>query len=482
MLDEAAARAIVAVRAVETDDVERRLLTDADRAFASRAAGEMVGAAASSEAFLARRAGVALERLQARHARLHDALGAPAWRRLVTPVVAVVALLAGIALDELGADGRINLLAPPLLGLLVWNLAIYALLLERWARGWRRRGLPPSREAHPVRRVLQRFAARRARLPRAALLARPLATFAADWASVAAPLYAARAARILHLAAGMLAIGVVAGLYLRGLAFEYRASWSSTFLDSSEVQRVLAVALAPGAAVTSLPVPDAAHLASIRAGALPGSENAARWLHLYAATVALVVIGPRLLLAGFQGWVERRRGRTLALGLQAPYFRRLLREFRAGPLHALVVPYSYAVPEAALSQLRALLARTLGADVQTVAPPMAYGGDDALPAVPASRDATVAIALFNATATPEDETHGAFAAALAALGCAECLALVDESTLRARFDPARIAERRETWRRVLDARRVPMVCVDLAAPDLAVAEADVQRALEDDHR
>ena len=74
-----------------------------------------------------------------------------------------------------------------------------------------------------------------------------MAALTADWARVAAPLYAARAARILHLAAAALALGVIAGLYVRGLAFEYRATWESTFLDPAQVRALLAAALAPGA-------------------------------------------------------------------------------------------------------------------------------------------------------------------------------------------------------------------------------------------
>mgnify|MGYP002682407688 CR=1 FL=1 len=92
----------------------------------------------------------------------------------------------------------------------------------------------------------------------------------------------------------MLAAGVLAGLYVRGLALEYRASWESTFLDASVVRSIAAIAYLPGASLTGVPVPTLAEVAAIRA---PAGENAARWLHLMAATVAVVVVAPRLLLA-----------------------------------------------------------------------------------------------------------------------------------------------------------------------------------------
>ena len=88
-----------------------------------------------------------------------------------------------------------------------------------------------------------------------------IAALTADWARVAAPLYAARAARILHLAAAVLALGVIAGLYVRGLAFEYRATWESTFVEAPTLHALLAVLYAPGAWLLGTTVPDAAQLA-----------------------------------------------------------------------------------------------------------------------------------------------------------------------------------------------------------------------------
>src|SRR5436853_594858 len=75
----------------------------------------------------------------------------------------------------------------------------------------------------------------RPRWPRrrgSAPLPHALATFATEWSHLATPLYVARAARLLHAAAALFAAGIVAGLYLHGIAVEYRASWESTFLDA----------------------------------------------------------------------------------------------------------------------------------------------------------------------------------------------------------------------------------------------------------
>jgi hypothetical protein len=246
------------------------------------------------------------------------------------------------------------------------------------------------------------------------------------------------------------------------------------------VRSLLAAILAPGAALTGIPVPSAAEIAAIRA---PASENAAAWLHLMAATAAVVVIAPRLALALWEWIIERQRRSDLRLELDAPYFARLLRGFRGGPVRVLVAPYSYAPSAAAADGLERLVRSVLGSNASlTIAPPTAYGGEDAFewgarPDAPVS-----AIALFNATATPEREAQGAFLDRLANRAGAggTLVALVDESAFRERWEgePGRLEERRASWRALCADRRVPCAFTALAAanPDDA---AELERALDE---
>ena len=305
-----------------------------------------------------------------------------------------------------------------------------------------------------------------------------VAALAADWFRLAAPLYAMRAARILHFAAAALALGVIAGLYVRGLALEYRATWESTFLDAADVRRLLAVLLAPGSALTGIAMPGVAQVESIRA---PFSENAATWLHLLAASVVAIVVIPRLLLAVGTGIIERHRAARVPIPLGEPYYQRLLRGFRGGPVRVRVIPYSYAVPSAALAGLEAIVARAFGGSAaMTVEAPLAYGDEDTLAERAPTDGQGPVIALFNLTATPEPAAHGAFVKAATGVDPAQpLLALVDESAFRARWpgDDRRLAQRRGIWSEMLTAQRVVPIFVNLAAPDLAFAAAAIDAAL-----
>ncbi|MBL8394566.1 MAG: DUF2868 domain-containing protein [Candidatus Accumulibacter sp.] len=455
-LDESSALAVTALRSFETADHTHALWTDTDRAWASRAAAEVVGDEATDAAFLAQRARLGLHRLGERSKSVPRAVRALRWRPWLGGVSALAAGLAGLLVDRIGGGQRINILMPPVLMLLLWNLAVYLLLTLGMVLPQRATDRP-----RPLRHAIGRLAAGLRQPPGGSELAAVVAQLSTDWLRIASPLYAARTARVLHLAAASFATGLLAGLYLRGIAFEYHASWESTFLDSASVQGLLAVALAPGAALTGIPVPSVGEIAAIRA---PAGENAARWLHLLAATGAVVVIVPRLLLALFAWLIECRRSANLAIGLDDAYFQRLLRDFRGEPARLTISPYSYTLPPAATAGLQRLAARALGGNaLLTIGPTLRYGAEETLgSAVQAGH----LLALFNATATPERETHGAFLARLAGrLGPAgRIVALVDLSAFLARgADVGRCQARRTAWRELCASQQVNCVFADLAA-------------------
>ena len=378
---------------------------------------------------------------------------AGAWRPWIGPVVAALAFAAGLATDALSAGRQVNLLAAPMLGLLAWNLAVYASMLVRSLAA----ALGGAHRAPgPIGRAMLRAGRISGRL------------------GVDAPADAARAAQALHAASAALAAGMLAGLYLRGLAFEYLAGWESTFLDAEGVRMLLGLVHGPASALTGIALPDARALAAIRFSEGPG-ESAARWIHLLAASVTLYVILPRTLLSIRAGLQARRlarasgtRARRPATGSAAdrldglgdapPEDRASFAGISAGAdgsIRVRALPYSFGLSAAGERGLRALLATELGpAAALELAPSVAPELAESPAGLADLPDGSpqLLLLLFTLSATPEPQTHAAFATELARRVRPETSlrVLVDETAFRARFAgvPQRLAQRREAWRAV----------------------------------
>jgi hypothetical protein len=467
------------VRAVETVDVDRTLWTDEDRAWATRAAGEVVGSHAPEDEFLARRASLALERLGGRHPSILRALDAVTWRPWIGVAAVLVAFALGVASDQIGPAKRVNIVAFPMLALLAWNVAVYAAIALRVM-------LVPfgTNLLGPMRRVVARLGGGLARSihDRDVKVAGALGAFAKDWSRLSAPLLSARVGHALHLAAFAFAFGVIVGMYVRGVVLEYRAGWESTFLDAPLVHRVLSFVLGPAAKLTGIPVPRVAEIEAIRFGAGPGGD-AAPWLHLYAVTVGVFVLLPRALLAALASFMEWRRGSRFPLHFDDVYFQRLVRQLRGESARVRIVPYATDVSSDAAEVLRALVARVYGAKAAVeIAPPLAWGGEEALPDSVAPSGVAAIAALFSLAATPEAENHGALLAALRARLPAgtPVFAIVDESHFRRRFaqSPQRLDERRAAWRQMLASQQVEPIFFDLARAELGAAEAALNAVIE----
>jgi Protein of unknown function (DUF2868) len=468
-------------------------LADGDSAdpvadWAGTEARRRLGDQASPEAWLGERARLRLARLGEQ---------APAWRPVIETAAAtngrggvalllIAAALLGALGEQLGSSGVIPLLAPPLLGLLLWNLGVYALLawqaLRRSPAGRHRMATTGS-----LRGWLLGLAARgrtwlgtrgaHLDAPRAAAWAR----FQHDWLAHTGPWQLARGVALLHAGAAALAMGALASWYARGLVLDYRASWDSTFLDAGQVQLLLTWVLGPAAALIGQALPDTATLVTLR-GADGGSEGAARWIHLWSLTVLGWVVLPRLALAAATAWQARRLARQWPLpdddGLQ-----RLLRSASGQPQAVLVLPYSYQLDPAREATLLQWLDAGWGPGLAArVQPSLALGAEDDLashlqaqqpPVMPAAMPARVVV-VFALTATPERESHGAFLRALAlhrGAGAPPTVVLIDESGFRQRLAGAtlaeRLAQRRAAWQALLDtvgAAPLPARFVDLSRP------------------
>ena len=487
-VNEQVARDVVLVRAIEGADTERAILTEGDRAHASRAAAELARWRAadqrqpsSAELFVGERARLLIEMLTRRTPALARTANAFEWRPWIGVVLPAVAFGLGVAVEHIADRQHVNVLAFPLFAIMLWNIVVYALLLLRAA--WRFGGI-----AHAASGPRRWFAALAQRAPRPArgAASESIRAFIAQWSVLVAPLMAARAARVLHWSAALLALGAIVGLYVRGLVFEYRAGWESTFLDAPAVHAILSFFLTPAARLLGVTFPNVETIAALRfVGGAPvsGAADAALWIHLYAVTVAVVVIVPRVVLALFATWQEHRRSRFM-FDLGEPYFRRLAGSF-AGSAVLRVVPYSYTPDEAVLRGLRSVAVELLGDGAElSLHPPVPFGAEQSVGAalLGSDRRSELIFALFNLAATPENENHGAFLKALRTATPARVAALVDESGYRRRLGAqagadARLTERRDTWRFFCQALGVDAACVDLSAPDVALIERDLAPVL-----
>lgn len=478
------ARNALLLRACETAPAGELPWNTEDRIWASRAAAEVEGESAPTERYVARRAMLALERLSSRDRSVRRAWRTVEWRPWIGWALPLAALAGGLLTDAIGPSQRVNVLAPPLLALIAWNLFVYAgIAVRSVARvfGVKPR---PGRIASLLVRTARRVSSSRAA---SAAESSALARFATDWARASARLNASRVARVLHVSAIAFALGALAGMYVRGLALEYRAGWESTFLGAGTLEAILSTVLGPASAISGIALPDVARLEAMR---FPGSsgEHAAPWIHLYALTVALVVVIPRALLALFSRTIERKLERGFPLRMDDAYFAALAREHSGEAAVVTVVSSNHTMSPQATLTLRAMLDAVLGTSVRlSVEAPIAYGEEETVTSKIASMTPpTLVVATMSSSATPESETHGVFLDRLAAALPAgtRLLPLIDESAFLARFGGDDVTarrrrdERRLAWRKLLTARELQPLFIDLEHADPLASARKLRDALD----
>ncbi|WP_312520587.1 DUF2868 domain-containing protein [Massilia sp.] len=492
-MNEQVARNVVLVRAIETADVGHAVLSDDDRKYATRSARELAAwqasdakVATNQHHFLQQRAEQILKRLGERT----PAFGA-FYRRApgLTGIWLALPLLAfviGAALDRIANPHRVDLLSAPLLGIIGWNLLVYLGLLI-WAL------VPAARKRRSGTPLLQRLSTGKVAVPRKlpAPLADGVAHYLANWSAMSEPLTRARLSRTFHLAAAGFALGAVVSLYARGLLTQYITGWESTFLDAQQVHSLLSMLFTP--ALIVFPFLQGFSLAEIEqlrfstSGALPTVAGGERWVHLYGATLLLLVVAPRLLLAAIAAIQARRLKRNFPIDLDQPYYRKLADSVGAGtPAVLRVIPYSYTLDEPRDRGLWAIAAAALGGQARVqLLPPVAYGVEPK----EALRDTslneagiTVTTVLFSLAATPEKENHGALLDHLARRVPRGVAVLLDESPLLERGGDqagtdARVAERIALWRQFCGFHGVSSHAVNLLAPDKHALELGAGLAL-----
>ena len=477
-MNEQIARDVVLVRAIETTDQKFEVLSLDDRAYASRSAKELAQWQASdsksevtADHFLQQRSEQILKRIAERlptfvaFTKRRKPLNTVSWS------FPLLALLLGVGLDRITDPHRVDLLSAPLLLIIGWNLLVYLTLIvwlfvpkkKRNDEGW-------------MRKLVLRKTKLPRKLPHA--LSAALFSFLGEWTQLSAKLTNARLARTIHFSAAAFAIGAVASLYARGMLSQYAAGWESTFLDATQVQALLSWLFAPALAIFPLQGFSIADIEALRFSPTTTPADGARWVHLYAATLFLVVVLPRILLGLASHWRVARLKKKFPLDLEQPYFRKLNEKISAGsPAILRVLPYSFTVDQARDKGLVAFGHKLLGEQARLMLrPSFAYGEDvgDLLKGGDiADEKITTTAVLFNLTATPEAENHGAFLDSLVRLAPRGLTVLIDESSFLERMGKERIDERIALWREFCNFHQASATIVNLLAVQAMPLENDV---------
>ncbi len=478
-MNEAAARKIVLMRALENADIGRQVLSEDDRSYAGKSAHELAQweaadrkSALTPALFLEKRAEQILKKISERAPAFEAVIQPRGLLRGVGIALPVLAFLAGALVDRIGDTHRVDLLSAPLLIIIGWNLTIYLLLLF-WliapTSSRRRAG------AGLFTRWVEAGTAKPRKLP--STLATAVTRFAAEWATLSAPLTKARVGRTVHLSAAALAFGAICSLYLRGLLSQYQAGWESTFLDAAQVHALLQILFTPATWVFRLPGFSLEDVRALQGAASISAAKGALWVHLYAATLLLLVVLPRGALTLWSRWKENKLQRDFPLDLGLPYFRKLTSRIGpAAPAVLRVLPYSFTLDEARDAGLAAVAGALLGEQARVMLRPVtAYGESvEDTPTAKATLDpanATMAqtALLFNLSATPELESHGAFIDQMTRSNAAGFLVFVDESAYLERLGNqggavARLRERIDLWQQFCEQHKVQARIVNLLDP------------------
>ncbi|TDU64570.1 uncharacterized protein DUF2868 [Prosthecobacter fusiformis] len=361
-----------------------------------------------------------------------------------------VALVVGYALSGLGQAAEFNLLALPLVGVLLWNAIIMVLSLvwELWpapqaSRGsslmeWLAQRVSPVGNERTAEgetltglTVDQRFALL-ANAPAMERLQRRLRSW-------------------MHIAAALLALGSIIGLYARGWSQEYRAVWESTLLSESGAQKFFGTLFGPTADTLNLALPLEDLPQMHRTGGTTLSPAPALpWIHLYAGTLFLFVMVPRIGLAGLTLWRAHRvmSKRLRKLGWRT-YLKRTLRAVEGGQeVIPILIHATDATPTHRDVWARGVRER-FGAMIEPEMIHIPLGDEDDFVAGWKPANARVVV-IFNLATTPEQEVQRQFVLGVKqALEThhrdADLIVLLDATSIGNRWSPDKVASREKLW-------------------------------------
>lgn len=430
---------------------------------------DAVNAASAGEvdAFLSRRSEWLLSQTARDGSKIQSAFTQMAasggkWVWAIAGWIAVLA--AGFALTGIGAEREINLLALPLVGLLLWNAVIIMLslalefsttgrrqdagLLVKWIAG--RLSHFQSTTSAGGESALEGAARRKFHEFVWPMAIERLKSSLRAW---------------LHIAAAILAIGSGLGMYAKGWSREYRAVWESTLLAPRQAESFFNVLFGPASKVFRLPLPVRGIEAMQRtAGATARPADALPWINLYAGTLVLFIVLPRVLLAGLTGARRNQRVAMLwgELGWQA-YAKRLLRAVEGGDEVVMALLHGISGWETEKDRWTQAIQELVGGRVRVAFQTLASGDEDEFTGAfePPSH---VLVMIFQLATTPEEEVQRRLVGELRRslrkrFADGKLLVLLDGTSVGGRWTPDHVRSHRALWSQLLagDADQIEFV-------------------------
>ncbi len=323
--------------------------------------------------------------------------------RLFFLPIALLGAIAGFFLYQLDTKSQVNLLSVPLLGLMAWSFLACTVSLAFWIISFFRTEKTPLTQTliaslhHWFSRFLIKGSDNHC-----------LTSFHDKWWQTLAFPLRCRLRSALHLLAVAVAFGSIIGLYTRGISTEYRVVWESTFFQNGEEMRAfLAPIFQPAIWLLGDSFPAAESLDALQRTSQSRStgENAERWIHWYAMTVAILLGLPRLLLALL--WRLRSAQAESALtfrSLPVDGWEKILYEATPVTQTLYCVAYPSSPDSDEVSALDGFASQELERKVQIkIVKTIPFGEEEKTLDLGCSVD----YILFPLSATPEQESHGA---------------------------------------------------------------------------
>ena len=334
-LTEDAAAKIVLIRSIE--ECDPRAFSEELRAQAFVAAQDAEPGLSSIERYAAR----LFEHLSPWYQSILQLAKIPApW----TFPVCSAAFLLGLATNLLGPAQQIHVIRNPIFILIAWNLLVFLTLFVLFVRRKIKTQqltnvVPAANTVESLRSSLRNHQYKAPWVVKYLLpgvwhffhrmifavheqknLAQIMRRFSHHWLSVAGALVVSRWRRLLHLGSVFIATGAVAGMYFRGLFQGYRVVWDSTFIvDQESVATFIRVLFGPSLWISNLFGLGLANEISVSGLLTPGGDEADGWIHLFAISVFVAVVLPRLALAAWQSSRLARLSDNIAFPLDHYY-------------------------------------------------------------------------------------------------------------------------------------------------------------------